>query len=561
AMLTHLGISPKKFWWSRILVFGSVYFAPLVVFAVCLVVYLIYYVYQHGYLPFGETYGDVAREQTVIFFNIVTAYFALFCLGQLVSFLTRSFPIAFVSTLGLCLVPWCWGNFLYWYGIGVFWATMPILIGCLVADWMRGRDTLRSFAVSLSAIAIPFVCVLALIPAVRVYSVPVISLGYKLEIPKDALSPEETKKTCNLTLDRLYAGTGDVAQMRANWQYIQQMIADPKYPMYHHEPGRYASVLFVKIQQDLKDDSLTAEHWKETAAFLEKEMPDMQNMQTWIQQSVERAYGAALYDLNHNRVQSQPVPWHIRLMPWEYARVKRVLANDFQFLPRVAYKQLSLDRGFNTSGQWKYERYLKYRCDNGPQIFSDFYKNARETSDQRQSCNVYDVEQNRSVTMLLCALKCYQMEHGELPETLEQLEGKSIDRLPVTFASRPYKFYRNMDDLSEEQMLEIAEWHPDFRESSFNNSFGSDSGTSPGGMSSSGSSMGAWETRDRIMRFLDNIPPELRGKQFPYFYNRDGSLNEPGRRLLENTSEKIKKLPPQLFDGQRWFPIEFAKEK
>jgi len=54
------------------------------------------------------------------------------------------------------------------------------------------------------------------------------------------------------------------------------------------------------------------------------------------------------------------------------------------------------------------------------------------------------VETHRRATRLLLALEAWKLEHGRLPQSLEELQGKYVDRLPVDpFQGQLFRYYRS----------------------------------------------------------------------------------------------------------------------
>ena len=459
AMLTNIGVSPGKFWASRILLFGGVYLSMPIALA-CYVVFKSF--------PFddNETLYDILiwnNEELTLY---VLALLSTFCVGQLCSLLTRSLPIAFVLTIGgslLCLM----GIYLIGAYCVSWWLMLLPLIGLLlatrlrVADWMRGRDRWRVFARPIAVIVAPCVLIMMLVPVIRIYSVPNVSLGYAMSTDtRGMLSPDKSAERYTQLTERLNANLGDISLARQTWFEIQDMTRDANYPNYkaNNVAIIYATSRGIDRNTDL--DMYGQEDLRNAITFL-GQMPETMAPAS---ECVKRFFDARLYDLDHNIVRfrdtslphtswspiidevtferTETIPLSQRLMaPWEYARTRRVWNHCFQTEACIADTHTNLlyhegsrpipvtwenrEKYVLPDEAWKFDRKLY-----APGLFQTALR-GNENLPASSFPDFQKAEMERLLAIAKCAVKLWWLEHGELPENMAQLENESLDNSPM----------------------------------------------------------------------------------------------------------------------------------
>ena len=461
AMLTNMGVPPGKFWASRILLFGGVYLLLPIAFTV----YRLWSVF-HFTAP-GNTMSEVI-------FSIMTEELAfvwlstlsIFCAGQFCSLLTRSLPIAFVLTIGGTLLCMMGGVLMEIYRVS-WWLMLFPLAGLLlatrlrVADWMRGRDSWRAFARPIAAIIIPYVLIIMMVPMIRIYSVPNISLGYALSTDTHGmLSPDKSAERYTQLVERLNANLDDIPYARQTWFEIQAMTRDANYPNYNANNAAIMYAASRDIGQNADLDMYEQKDLRDAVTFL-GQMPETMAPAS---ECVKRFFDARLYDLDHNIVRfrntNQPrttwspvidevtfertetIPQSERLMfPWEYARTRRVWNYYFQADAYIADVNMKVNylKGYysyfedwenyeryrSPGDSWKFDRKLR-----APGVFQIGLL-GNENLPASSLSDFQKAEMERLLTIAKCAVKLWWLEHGELPENMAQLENEYLENSPI----------------------------------------------------------------------------------------------------------------------------------
>ena len=457
AMLTNMGISPGQFWASRILLFGGVYLLLPIAFTV----YRLWWVF-HFTAP-GSTMSELifsaisTKELAFVWLDTL----AIFCVGQMCSLLTRSIPIAFVLTVG--------GSFLALGGIFLmdifcvsWWLMLLPFLGMLVAtrlrtaDWMRGRDRWRSFIRPMAAIVVPCVLVYLLIPVIRIYSVPDISLGYKMTTDTHGMvSPDKSAKRYHQLVGKMDAYLDDIPTAKAAWLEIQAMSVDAKYPHYEAQNPYLIFNVSRNIKLKADDPQCTQEYLRDAIAFL-GQMPETM---TPASECVKRFFDARLYDLEHNIIRNRKVnvlypyrspvvsevyfhetsaiPLRDRLLaPWEYARARRIWNCYFQIQTHFADSNENyFYQKDNPLKDWtEYEIDFLSDSYNKPLKAPGTFFFAAMGNENLPASPYWDqlhaVELERLSCIAKCALKLWWLETGELPEIIEQLKNEYLDSSP-----------------------------------------------------------------------------------------------------------------------------------
>ncbi|MDR0610768.1 MAG: hypothetical protein LBG58_11705 [Planctomycetaceae bacterium] len=247
--LSRCGISPEKIWWSRVLPFLCICL-PLIVLGI--------FRFIIDYVPEINTWNINNNEFIRILIFSLFFWLIPFSAGTFVSIYCRSMlvSVAFTGVVSALLFLWIgMGRILYQFN--PLWTTLPLAVMLLVAsrlrvtDWLRERQTWRSLLKPLIPFFITVLIILSVIPLVRIYSIPYISLD-EIEAALDKtdfaerLSQEERKKMFQETSARLTQKltAEDIDRIKAwrridflfqNFSHLNQIVYDLKENRYDKE--------------------------------------------------------------------------------------------------------------------------------------------------------------------------------------------------------------------------------------------------------------------------------------------------------------------------------------
>ena len=421
--LIHCGVAPVKIWWSRICVFGSVYFLPAFVLFLPLVVAS---VNAENAKPIH--YYNIEPQYSVLAYILV--YAAMFCIGQFFSLTVRSGILGMIFTL----VVFVFGTYTffiinYLLAFPTYWTTLPLLLLFFVASYIyssnlaKSQNTLRAWCRSLAVVLVPLIGLMIFIPFYRVYSVPVIDYGYKLERDDFHFSQERLKRLRDSFSSRLH----NLAHARL------------------HE---------IAQNQSEKTKTWTVESLKKDIESFSAPDPQRGKEREDIQLSYEFDYRSFDYKVDFSimeRVRRDDFTiW--MLFPWEKTRTKRLLCNEFQ---RVMKLHDQVDKAVYENYGDKSE-FLKTQINYGGHVSytDEFLRNDPwatpvDVLNNYQLVRPYiykpfetfDRENERRMTLLESALRLWKLEHGDYPDSLERLVGVYLEELPRTpFFDTPYKY-------------------------------------------------------------------------------------------------------------------------
>ena len=127
------------------------------------------------------------------------------------------------------------------------------------------------------------------------------------------------------------------------------------------------------------------------------------------------------------------------LMRWEFTRARRLLdvriKSDIQWLNRC---QSALQRGTTLSDLGKAKTTDEMEAwQRNTALITRIYFWSDGLVEQE-----YKIETRRRATRLILALVAWKLEHGELPETLDELIGAGLERLPIDpYSGRPFRYF------------------------------------------------------------------------------------------------------------------------
>ncbi|MDR1491725.1 MAG: ABC transporter permease [Planctomycetaceae bacterium] len=464
SMLANIGVAPSKIWWSRILVFGGAY----LIYTIPLLIL------------FGTFAAMVSKSNTVYFqwggtdssiylTMIVTLLFAIFCFGQMISLFVRSIILGIIAAAGLSLaVGLLWTMIVnYMFGpFGIVWAVLPILIACLIAsrirtaDWMRGRNSWAGWYKPVSALIVPTLLILFAIPFVRVFSVPIIQFGY---YPDPSFlnfgNIDENQKSMN----KHYS----LAEREPTVEHVKDYIlAEQKAIIYPQFSSRYFYFSPRFVSRFANSQYATTETIKEMIRFLEDYAKKRPPFQERLTRQYEIEYRDAFYGTMPNekgKTVRKPL-WYRYGLFWEKYRIMRRLNYEFQIESQWIEE---IDRLVNDN-EGNFRQIKNKELGNRQRVMNEYreylqtHRNSVLLSYVWQfDLNVmYHNEVRFRSQMISLALQAYYMEHGELPETLDVLEGSYLEKLPTApVTGKPFEYVPHPDTESKTATITVYEEH------------------------------------------------------------------------------------------------------
>ena len=471
AFFAERGISPGKVWWSRILTFGGVYFG----IGILLLAYPLFY----GFDSPAFWSVPIWERGAIFYWFILTCigfYVPTFFVGAIVSLFIRSGIISIVLT-GMFSWLFCFWTMLLTvylggfqnYGISVAILTGgPLLLGCLVAsrlrmdDWLRGRSLWKSRRPVLTALCLPPLIVLLAIPPYRIYSVPVVDLGYRVDPMvlerKIEWKPGFERKTYAFLN---YWNFGHPDDGTPEMAAAKRAFTDPNEVLLVYDLGRYYACIETNWQWYYEVTKLEGDGLERTTSFSLGKLRQVTRGRDWFAEQnrmlerlgrerpasadiVKRIYEAEYRLAKYGywprpRYDKDPINTTLfifRWFPWEKARVLRRLQNEFQML---SYHGEKADR-FVFSGEgdfeelrnafefsrWNMERNYTTLTDNEFLLLNRWWGNRLHVVE------VYGNERWRRGKIIQLALIRYRLEYDRLPETLDELVTVGyLDEIPL----------------------------------------------------------------------------------------------------------------------------------
>ncbi|MCL2622542.1 MAG: hypothetical protein FWD31_02650, partial [Planctomycetaceae bacterium] len=462
--LTHRGIAPGKVWWSRILPYGVAYLLfciPLVVLYMSIIAKNREFYDSFRFFLCNEPgvhWWQMNPEQWWnSFYVAVTLFAAIFCIGQMISLFVRSFLTAIPVVTAMFCGLFFWVmivKYLLGYG-GLFWAVWPMLLACLVAsrlrtaNWQRGRNGRRGWQTPLLTLAAPTLLILCVIPIVRVYSVPVIYLGYAVD--QDFLHNRFSNYSSHnyvILHDYRIEDRGQVLKF-INDSLTERRVTPEtiKYAIRLH--GYYNNQLEWILPQFTTSSHATPEALRELIAYMEKEMQIRPPLSKFMADTYIEEYRAIAF---------MPVLHPFSLFPAEKQRLLRKLNYEFQVQSQLADEIELLV--YHSQGDYnmvnsKASVLAQNRRDQDREILpihlqllsSDWYQLPDPNFVLRQEIYL-------RATIIQLALQAYWLEHDKkLPETLAELEGDYLTQVPtVPITGAAFEYHPEFRHVSEEEL-------------------------------------------------------------------------------------------------------------
>jgi len=467
--LSYRGISPRKVWWSRIVLFGSL-------LILCLVALNAAYFLDHRFI-------GILKDYTVIKLIMVWMIIA-FAIGQFASIMSRSIVLPMVTTcVGLFLAVW-W-LFFYLYLINILPSTeddlellqpmifsTPLILAFFIASRMRIYDLMRDRPLRASmkkivlSFAIPFVLTITAIAIYRLTTIPSVNYGYKLDdwalrqkVDYEAneenydwglLMPITNQNNETNAVNKFSDNFDDYKISWKNWcEFIENPLNNPL-RVYLGEQIFYDNIRKHLVQ----DEEVTPKFIKDAIAFLET-MPERRvSSETVVQRHYERVY----HIIKNNEQITIENPARSRtnvtfyfllqnlprvIAPWEkYRALKFVADYRFQVDSLIAEQSENLIYHHRGNAEYLRKKITETRKDipikDNQWFFAGFIlKDCPVTP-----YTLFLSEAKRRETLIYLALRFYAMEHGgKLPETLDELKGIYLSEIPlVPFYNVPFEY-------------------------------------------------------------------------------------------------------------------------
>ncbi len=430
AMLGHRGLKPSTVWWSRIVAFGMVYFTCVTLFAAA-----VYYRYPVTEISWG----------LICFLSIP------FWCGALISLFTPSPILSPCLTAAAWVGILCWGGIftgaadaynLEWWRYAFGLSTFPVLLGFMIAsrlrigDWLREKPLWRSRRPVVGFIVGPGLLLLATIPFIRVYSVPNIDLGFRVDPwelqHNEPVDPNVRK--ARFEAEQVIRSEDDLRKVTEAFRLYREAKRNPSAWAYRDPALAILSRLEYALQRTKNEkialkhlDYVTPRFATEAIALLEL----MGEIQPNNKEQIRCAYISdyrcivndeipAFFGNGKDAVNNYVRLWY-RWAPWERIRALKLIHNDFQLQMRFA--ELTDNAIFENNGN------LTELIDN----YSDEYVRQRrlswiwfplalgEYSGFSPPSEVFNSEVNRRVLILRYAILKYGFEKNKMPESLDEL--------------------------------------------------------------------------------------------------------------------------------------------
>ena len=461
-VLSHRGISPGKVWWSRIVMFGGL-------FAVCIAALVCSQLINERLgMPIQGFNPDMAIAFLLFFL-------CAFTIGQFASIISRSLILPLCYTAVFLFLGFWWafyvmvindlGNEYASRATAIFdrplWLIAlvfaPVLLSFFVAsrlriaDWMRDRPLRASWRKLVLTFGGGLVLSTALLATVRLTDVPTASLGYKIDpwVLQQKID-YEANNARYLELQSSLRGN-NFADYRVAWTEHKAMRENPLKSSginYYSEEA-----ICIRIMQQIMLPDVTSEFLRETIVFLQ-EMPEDSTPATMIaQRHYERVIQAIqtgkspiyYYDEQQQRERERMFHLFQTIAPWEKTRALRFAEYRFQTDSLIAEQSERLILHNEGDINYLIEKIATYNNLVPNRSFgahSDFFGIVPVTP-----YSIFAQEQIRRVTLLQAALRLWYDEHGELPETLDQLAGVYLTEVPlVPFYNKPFEYNPHPDD-------------------------------------------------------------------------------------------------------------------
>ncbi|MCL2624365.1 MAG: ABC transporter permease, partial [Planctomycetaceae bacterium] len=471
-VLSHRGISPGKVWWSRIVMFGGM-------FAIWMVAL------------FGMQFINVQLDRPIQgfdydnIFGFVMFYLFTFCVGQFASVISRSLILPMCYTAIFLFLGFWWSMYVlvvndmgtplttmmfydlwfsFHFGLIVL-IFLPVVLSFFVASRLRMADLMRDrpLRASLRKLFFTFggalVLSTTLLAIVRLSTVPTANLGYHLDpwVLKQKIdyraNGEEYTKLSGLiwTLHE----KDNIADYEEVWRASHTLLENPlKSSLAFSNDGRIYNAILIRA----KNDDVSPEFLRDAIAFLERapqeRVPAMVQVQRSSEQkihmiksgkpiwTIEDIENVSESDKNSRIIYDRMMTLFRFLAPWEKTRALKFAEYRFQTESLLAEQVERLIYHNEGDPQYLAEKIKSMRSETSNRFLDwNFSQLTYMTIDLVTPYSLYLQEQTRRTALLTAALRLWYIEHGELPATLDELEGVYVKEVPlVPFYNKPFVY-------------------------------------------------------------------------------------------------------------------------
>jgi hypothetical protein len=409
--LSRCGISARDIWWSRILPF-------LTISLPCGVVLI-------GNLCLEAKNGHYSHIDGNLYFVIpvfVAIWLLPFAVGAFISIYCRSMIVSIALTGAVSALVFGWmllGMTLCEFN--PLWTTLPILLMLLVAsriyttDWLRERQTRRSRLIPLLPLFITIVTILVAIPPVRIYSIPYVSLD-ELEIlfaqsfESKGLTPEECK---------------------ARFDGIRSRLSQPLGKDEVDGWGTPSSLMtYINFEDGTK--SWYPNMWNDMTSWEHQKKICRDNYETLIKMNPSyEDFLMVFFEQEYRKTANGYYGWHLPnyIIPWERIRFLRKICWYYDYILKF-YRERPIEDTLSENesrvrNSWRYHFERQFESDKG--LFDQehwYWHNTERNSFIRR------VHRMR-IELVIAAIKGWYLEHGKLPESLDELVGTYLTAIPT----------------------------------------------------------------------------------------------------------------------------------
>ncbi len=469
-------------------------------------------------LPFLMGLATKNNDADLMEVVVCCAGFAVvaYACGQLSSMGIRSGLLAAFFGTVLAAVVCVWAAIMYALCLSWLWSVAPILLAFLIVTWLHAPNWLverKSWAARLRlalVVAVPVVAILAAVPLVRLYEIPLVGPGFDVEeftrpvtaedketlalyqrafnmyesgVPKwvgvpasDRTLSAAEKLTLQKATDQAVKTAleasrrplpRDPSDLVGNWEVapedtlcrlvlenadrlqsegkldaaLDRYVAAMRIAITIRRQDRFpqgGSVLEIRACKQLAGWAAQSGQTPERVARALRTMEQQWRNTLSYSYAIKQGYLRNLQYLQSACFAGGNEYSYLWWLPWERARTLRLLNKmTAEELARCQEYEETLaigghvDQPSDSTGWPKLDKDLTYRLVR-PMVkpFMSIVVNGRDAYVGNLG-DFLELETYRRATRLILALEAWKLEHGRLPKSLDHLQGKYFDQLPV----------------------------------------------------------------------------------------------------------------------------------
>ncbi|MDR0870022.1 MAG: hypothetical protein LBN39_04435 [Planctomycetaceae bacterium] len=457
-LLSRLGVSPSKVWFSRILPFAAVAAIPLVMFFSIYGpgnVFSLYSVRNDWEL------SDYFRYTSFMIPFITACWLIPFAAGTFMSISLSNQIVAVALTAAGSVLLFAWMLFgIMFCGFNPLWTTMPLCIMLIFASYLRTIGWLREYSTwrNRFRILVPFFCtsavILAAVPPVRIYSIPFVPLSEIEKMFAEVNMPEQLSVEKRHKLFEQTAASLNKPFQQSEWQNgsiwgfdtseVQiiihgQLIDDAPNTPLNRAKREWKIPLFSPLERAKRRTGIIKDGMKRQLDFETSLLQDYANR-------YRLAKSATMPSEKRLRAEFTFRLRMFQFLPWERQRTMRRLNRKLlsDVLAGYALRQ-GVDM-FQAGIDSRYYQDNKAKIDGDPllrQLYelspSYGWKGSGIVFDDvlwgwfTDHCYYFNSQSQLRLHLVRSALNWYYQEHNEtLPKTLDELvSGGYLDAIPA----------------------------------------------------------------------------------------------------------------------------------